>query len=81
MVFYGPVELTAYNVYNLCFTVKEIWPLMALVALAGTAALGLGLSALRGKIYDYVLCVLFAVTAGCWRCLRCTTSAAGSGKR
>lgn len=65
-VFYGPVELTAYNTYSLGFTVKEIWPMMALAALAGTAVLALPLSALRGRLFDYALCILFALTLGCY---------------
>lgn len=66
VLFFGPVELTAYNVEDLRFGVPEIWPTMAIASLASAAGLALLLSVLRGRLHDYAMCACFALTVGCY---------------
>lgn len=62
MLFFGPVELTAYNQDFLVFSALDALRVMAVLALLGFAGLALLLSALRGRFFNYALSVLFAAT-------------------
>ncbi len=61
-LFYGPLEMVAFSANSLVFSWQDVvWPL-ALVAMAAFVAGTLLIALLRGKIFNYVLSVAFAVT-------------------
>lgn len=62
VVFFGPVEITAFSQSSLAFDVFDITLLMALAALAATAALSLVLSVLKGRVFDFGVSALFGFT-------------------
>lgn len=61
-IFFGPLELVAFSVESLMYTYNDvIWLLLA--AAAAVFVIGtLAVSALRGKIFNYVVAIIFSVT-------------------
>ena len=63
-VFFGPLELVAFSGESLVFRYDQVAWILALAALAAFA-LGAGvLLLLRGKIFNYAVSVVFALTVG-----------------
>jgi len=62
--FFGPLELVAFNESSLLYTYHDVFLLLAVFAVSlciiGTVFVAL----LRGKIFNYVVCFIFAVTIG-----------------
>ena len=65
ILFFGPVEITAFSYDSLSFDIMEITPIMAAVAAVAFIVLSLFLSVLRGKIFSYAVSgVLAAAICG-----------------
>ncbi len=62
LIFFGPVEITAFSYDSLNFDVLAITPIMAVAAVAVFLVLSLLISALRGKIFNYAVSFIFAIT-------------------
>lgn len=63
-VFFGPIEMVAFSGDFLTYSYKDILGLMAITALLVFAAGALVISLLKGKIYNYVVTFVSAVTIG-----------------
>ncbi len=61
-LFFGPLEMVAFSGNSLYYSYKDVISLLALTAGVVWLAVSPLLALLRGKIYNYVLCALFAVT-------------------
>ena len=61
-IFFGPLEVVAFGGDTLNYTYKDVLLPLALFALAVFAAGSLLIALLRGKIFNYTVCVLSALT-------------------
>lgn len=61
-LFFGPVELTAFSHESLSFEFTDIIGTMALISIISFVILTLVISLLRGKIFNYVVTGVFAIT-------------------
>ena len=61
-LFYGPLEMVAFSADSLAYTYQDVALPLALTALAVFLAGSLLLALLRGKIFNYAISILFAVT-------------------
>lgn len=61
-IFFGPLEMVAFGGNSLEYTYKDVLGLLGAAALVTFAAGSLLLALLRGKIFNYVACSLFALT-------------------
>lgn len=61
-VFFGPLEMVAFGGNSLEFTYEDVLLLLGIAALAVFVIGSLLLALLRGKIFNYVACTLFALT-------------------
>ncbi len=61
-VFFGPLETVAFSGNSLNYTYKDVIWVLTLASLIICAAGTLLISALRGKIFNYVVCSIFAIT-------------------
>lgn len=61
-IFFGPFEMVAFGINSLEYTYMDvIWLLLA--AMAGVSVCGtLAISMLRGKLFNYVVAVIFSIT-------------------
>jgi len=60
-IFFGPLEMVAFGGNSLEYTYKDVLGLLGVAALVTFAAGSLLLALLRGKIFNYVACTLFAL--------------------
>lgn len=65
-LFYGPLEMVAFSADSLVFSWVDVLGILALAASAAWVAGALLLALLRGKIFNYALSVLFALTLAGW---------------
>lgn len=63
-VFFGPVELTAFSQSSLVFNVKAMLPIMAVFAFLVFLILSFLFALLRGRLFDYVISILFSLLIG-----------------
>ena len=63
-VFFGPLEMVAFGVKSLVFTYKDVFWLLLLTAAIMFVVGTLGISLLRGKLYNNVISVCFSLTVG-----------------
>lgn len=61
-IFFGPLEMVAFGGNSLAYSYKSVLGLLALAAVAVFAVGSVLVALLRGKIYNYVVCSLFALT-------------------
>ena len=61
-LFFGPLEMVAFSADSLSYTYKDVTLILALLALAVFAAATLLIALLRGKIFNYAVSTVFAVT-------------------
>ena len=61
-IFFGPLEMVAFGGNSLEFTYRDVLPLLGLSALAVFVIGSSVLALLKGKIFNYTACTLFALT-------------------
>lgn len=59
-IFFGPIEMTAFNQSSLSFSIFDITGMMLVAMAAAFVALTLVLSLLRGKVFNYCVTAVFA---------------------
>lgn len=60
-IFFGPVELTAFNQASLAFDVYDITGIMAVAMLMAFVAMTLVLALFRGTVFNYLVTAVFAL--------------------
>jgi len=65
-LFFGPFELVAYSGKSLFYSYKDVWPMLAILAGAVFVVGSPILPLVRGKIFNYLMTVILAITASAY---------------
>ena len=61
-IFFGPLEMVAFGGDSFFYNYTDVLPFLTVTAVIVFVVLALVIALLRGKIYNYVICVISAVT-------------------